>query len=257
MAVIGELPHLAVGWPLAYKISDQFDPLEFDVAVILDCGGWSRTEFFEDDELNIAWPQQVIVVDHHATQRLTSGLHCCDAGAASTTQILTEMFLAWQEPIDAPLATMLLAGLAMDTAFFQHMTTTKQSLQVASYLLACGANLSKIVASRGEQFSVPALRLWGRLLTRMRYAPESRILWTVVGKLDMEETGASENDVSGLVGLMNRVDGLRLAILIREIGEDRLKVSLRTENENLDVGKIAADFGGGGHRRAAGFEVKI
>ncbi len=257
MAVVGELPHLAVGWPMAYKISDEFDPREFDVAVILDCGGWKRTGFFEDNELNIDWPEQVIVIDHHANQELTVGLHCCDSAAASTTEILSEAFVAWGEPIDSALATMLLAGLATDTAFFQHVTTSQRSLQVAGRLMGSGANLSRIVASQGERFSVAALRLWGRLLNRMRYAPESRILWTVVAGRDIEETGASENDVSGLIGLMNRVDGLRLAVLIRELGDDRVKVSLRTENDKIDVGAIAAAFGGGGHRRAAGFEVKI
>ncbi len=89
----------------------------------------------------------------------------------------------------------------------------------------------------------------------MKYDPKSKSIISALTTQDFIETGTTPTDADGLIAIMNKVNGINFAMLMYEKGGGRIKASLRTESNNVDVAKIAKLWGGGGHKKAAGFEI--
>lgn len=255
VAIVDGAPESYSYLPQFFKIADGFRPQDFDMAVIIDCGGWKRTGFFEDDELNIDWPNHLAVVDHHAVQKLTPGLHIVDPQMCSSAQLIFYVAEEWGAPLTQELATCLMTGLSTDTGSFKHSNTTAEVFRIAARLMEAGASLNKITQNIYLGRSVPALRLWGRTLNKIKEDRELGMIFSVITKKDLDECGANLEDLEGVIDLMNSVPGTSATMLLSERGGE-VKGSLRTNRDDVDVSKLAAIFGGGGHIQAAGFSVK-
>ncbi|MFH1088533.1 MAG: bifunctional oligoribonuclease/PAP phosphatase NrnA [Patescibacteria group bacterium] len=240
--------------PQFFNIRDEFAPQDFDTVVLLDCGDWTRTGFFTDSELNIDWPKHLIVVDHHKIQQLTPGLHIIDATASSTAELIFYILQNWEVEITRDIATCLLVGLSTDTGSFKHTNTTKAVLQVAGILLEKGANLGKIARYVYADKTISKLKLWGRVLTKLKRNRKWNLLVSVVTQIDLDDCGATIEDLEGVIDLLRTVPGVKAVVLGSE-RKDEFKFSLRTEDLRADVSKLAALMGGGGHVKAASFAV--
>ena len=257
MATNGLMPKTFLYLPYYFKIQDGFEPQNFDTVVLLDCGGWTRTGWFDSDELNIAWPNNLIVIDHHATLTLTPGLHYLGPATSSTSEMVYGLLKAWGVPVNKEIATCLLTGICFDTGSFQHVNTSEKTLRIAADLMQVGANLPMIAQKMYVGKSIGRLKLWGIVLQRMRYDETSGITMSAITQEDMEATGTTKEDAEGLVNLMNTVPGLKFSLLLSETPDGDVKGSLRTQSEQVDVGKLAQFMGGGGHARAAGFLLPV
>lgn len=257
MAADGEMPKSFMYLPYYFKIQDGFEPQEFDTVILLDCSAWTRTNWFEDDELNILWPERLIVIDHHATTTLTPGIHYLGPTTSSTSEMVYGLMKEWGVPLNKETATCLLTGICFDTGSFQHVNTSEKTLRIASDLMQVGANLPMIAQKMYVGKSVERLKLWGIVLQRMRYDEITGVTMSAITRADMEKTGTTKEDAEGLVNLMNSVPGLKFSLLLSETPEGEVKGSLRTQDLGVDVGKLAQLMGGGGHARAAGFLMPV
>ena len=97
------------------------------------------------------------------------------------------------------------------------------------------------------------MRLWGRVMRKINKTPEG-IAMSVVKQKDFDDTGADYSEMTGVVDYINSVPGAQYSVILTEKG-GKVKGSLRTLKEEVDVAKIASDFGGGGHTKAAGFTI--
>lgn len=255
MAADGLIPKAFSYLPYYFKIQDGFHPQDFDTVVLLDCAGWTRTNWFEDDELNIDWPANLIVIDHHAVTTLSPGLHCLGPTTSSTSEMVYELFRRWEVPINREMANCLMTGICFDTGSFQHVNTSEKTLKIASELMQAGADLPMIAQKMYVGKSVERLKLWGVVLQRMKYDQATGVTMSVVTQEDLNKTGTTKEDAEGLVNLMNTVPNLKFSLLLSETSDGEVKGSLRTQDGQVDVGRLAAFMGGGGHTRAAGFLV--
>lgn len=240
--------------PYFFNIRDEFSPQDFDTVILVDCGDWSRTGFFEDTELNIAWPDRLIVVDHHKIQRLTPGLHIVDSTASSASELVFYILNLWGVDITKDIATCLLTGISTDTGSFQHTNTSRVVLQVAGELMEKGASLGKITRYVYADKNLPRLKLWGLVLQKMKRNKKLNIITALITTNDMTECGATDADLEGVIDLMRTVPNVKAVILGSERGAE-FKFNLRTEDPRVDVSRLAALFGGGGHIKASGFSV--
>jgi len=140
-----------------------------------------------------------------------------------------------------------------DTGSFHHDNTTPEVYRTAAKLLRSGANLPKIRHQIYGQTALPVMRLWGRILKTLKQTEEG-VTVAVAKQSDFDETGSSYEDLAGIVDWVNAVPNAKFSILLSERG-DIVKASLRTLRDDVNVAKIAAGFGGGGHVKAAGFAV--
>jgi len=186
VAVIDSPPQAFSFLPYFFTIKDGFSPFDFDMVVMLDCGNWKRTGFFEDAELNIDWPDSMVIVDHHPVQELTPGLQIIDTVAASATQIIFYVFKEWGLEISKDAATCLMTGLSTDTGSFKHSNTTAEVFRIASKLMEAGASLNKIAGQLYLYNKPSKLKLWGTVLSKIRQDKELGIVLSIVTEEDLK-----------------------------------------------------------------------
>lgn len=235
-------------------VTQSVDPVRtFDLVVALDHTELARTNL-ASELLEARIP--VVGIDHHATSDRRATVVFVEPDAAATCEILAELLPALALPVDAGTATCLLTGLMTDTGSFQHPNTSARVLEAAARLLERGADLRAVVSATNGQRSLASLRIIGRALERLHANPETRAAISFVTHEDLRECGASVDDLTGVVNLLNSIPEASFSLLLTEYEHGKLKGSLRSDADKaVDVSAIAKRFGGGGHALASGFEV--
>lgn len=228
-----------------------------DLVVTLDCGDARRTGF--PDELRSIGGSRgrVINIDHHQKNDLhwIARINLVDYEASSASEVVYSLLRMIGTPIDKVVATALLTGIYYDTGGFRHSNTTEYVLTVAADLLRVGGRLRDITRNVANFRSMSALRLWGVVLERIRYHKRHGIVASVVTQRDLETYQALQEDLAGAVNLINHIPEARVAILCTETADGHIKASLRTERNDIDVARLANQYGGGGLKKAAGFSI--
>jgi phosphoesterase RecJ-like protein len=198
----------------------------------------------------------VVNIDHHVTNTHFGTINLVLTDAASTGELLYDLFKAWAIDIPPAAAGCLYATILSDTGGFRHDNTSERSLRMAAELVSLGAD--PVLLARGLFKSRPAsgLRMQGRILRGLHYEFEDRLIWGSITQAQLRESGAAAEQADGAIDQLNTVKGQELAILFKEAGPRLTKVSLRSR-DRIDVAEMAARFGGGGHRRAAGVEMAV
>ncbi len=241
--------------PDVAEIKHGFRTSDFEALIIIDCGDLERTGF-ADRIIEFCHSRKPILnIDHHPKNNLhkVASVNLVDVDAAASAQIVYALMRSLNIPVTPSMATMLLTGLYTDTGGFKHSNTTPAVLELASKLLLAGGRLKIIVRNITTTRPLAALRLWGTALARIRKHPVLPLVSSIVTQQDLVSCKASVNDLGGVVNLINGIPGAQAAILFTELPGGEVKISIRTETEGVDVSKIAAFFGGGGHKKAAGF----
>jgi phosphoesterase RecJ-like protein len=239
--------------PEIEKIQVDEPSLNYDAYLILDAGATHLTGFHESHSSLFDKSLEVINIDHHQSNDFYGKYNVVIEDAASTTAVLYEIFQTLNYPIDRHIATCLLTGIYTDTGSFMHSNTSSDVLRVASRLLNKGANLREISKEIFNTTKISTMRLWGRVLRNAHQNGEG-VTMSVVTRKDFEDTGADYSEMTGVVDYINSVPGAHYSVILTE-REDKVKGSLRTLREEVDVADIAAGFGGGGHTKAAGFTI--
>lgn len=238
---------------------------DYDLVIALDHSELHRTGL--EREL-LEGRRPVIAVDHHATADRKASIALIAPEAAATAEMLESLLPDLGLPMTAEIATCLLTGIITDTGSFQHPNTSTRVLAAAARLTEHGADLHAITTHVFGGRSLASLRIAGRALERLTVNPETGAVLSILKKTDLEECGATPEDLSGVVNLLNTIPEASFSLLLAEIEEGKIKGSLRSEPrrrtsdalqgepENaVDVSSIARRFGGGGHRLASGFEI--
>lgn len=196
--------------------------------------------------------KQVVVFDHHEPSEEAFGeIRFVDATAAATCLIVYRVLTAMGVPINRDVAQCLLAGIATDTGNFAFPNTTPETLRVAADLVERGANLAVINEEVWNKRSLAAMRLLGIVLSRQEMLCDGRLTVSHLLNEDFLAAGATDEDTEGAVNELLRVEGTFVAALIREVRPGRLRVSVRSRGD-YDVAEACRQFGGGGHKNAAG-----
>jgi len=223
----------------------------FNTVLALDAADLQRLDPLSE---RFAPDAAILNIDHHPTNTRYGTMQLIVPEAAATAQIVYYLAHALNVNIDESLATCLYTGIMTDTGGFRYSNTNPEVMRIAAELLAAGVNPSRLAEQFLERMSMPQLKLLQRALSRLQWDLDGRIAWTYVTEEDFQETGAADSDVDGLVQYPLRVEGVQIGMLFRQIGPERCKVSFRSR-EPVDVARLAVQFGGGGHARAAGCTV--
>ncbi len=230
---------------------------DFDAIILLDNGDFRRTGF--QSEILAAKNKQIpiINIDHHPKNDLwrIAKINCVDDSASSTCEILAEILTGLGYEINNSIATSLLTGIFYDTGGFQHANTTPKVLEITSELLKKGAKLKIISQKLVSARSMALFKLWGIALSRLTVSQKYGISYSILTQKDLEKTNATEEEIFGLVNLLNTNADSKAALLLYEAENGKIKGSLRTENDAINLTRLAEFLGGGGHKKAAGFTV--
>ncbi len=212
---------------------------------------------FQKIEDRIHENQVVALLDHHPDITIQGDINVIDPKYSSVCEIMYDFFTFNKIPINRKMATFIMLGILGDTGSFQHSNTTPRVLEISSELMKKGAPLPKIVETTFSNKSISTLKLWGKAFEKAKINSDNGMIVSVLTKQDLEECHAGSEDIAQVSGILNTVPGTKFALVLSERDGDIIKGSLRSEEyKGVDVSKIAAQFGGGGHKLASGFEIK-
>lgn len=194
----------------------------------------------------------VACIDHHATDgTLPEGPRLVDEHACATGELVYDLAQAtgWRLSPDA--ARALYVAILTDTGGFRFSNTSPRALQVAADLLQNGLDPEQIYSAVYASSPEGRVRLLAEVLETLVVEPERGLAWVTVPPGALERNAVDAEELEGVVEFPRSIKGMRLALLFRQIANGRIKVSFRSVGD-VDVAKLAGQFGGGGHKKAAG-----
>jgi phosphoesterase RecJ-like protein len=225
------------------------DLVSRDVLIVLDTSAWAQLGAMGD--VAKAMREKVLVVDHHVSEDDLSDRWFKDTSAEATARIVYEIGLRLKVPLSKRIATPLYAGLSTDTGGFRFPNVSGESFRVAARLVDAGADPTAIYRELFEQDSLARLHLVGRTLAGAQASHGGRVIVSTVRQSDIKEVQAQPADTEDLVNLTLAVKGTEVAVILIEQPDGRIKTSFRSRSQ-VDCNALAARFGGGGHKAAAG-----
>ncbi len=254
------LPEDMYGWLPNWDLIVENPPAGADPGLVLffDAGNMERSGA---GVRHIASHATVVNIDHHTSNSRFGDVNVISASppegdASAVGQMVLEMFEQFGWPVTASVATNLYTALMTDTGGFRHENTTAKSLEDAARLARYGADPGYIATMVYKSRPLTTLRLQTLSLASMQVDMDGRLAWAKVTRRMLKEAAAVMNESEGIIDTLNSIAGLDLAILFKEVGPALTKISVRSRGE-IDAAALCGRFGGGGHLRAAGAELRV
>lgn len=223
----------------------------YDLVISLDSQNWTVVT----GDKKIPKASNIIKIDHHPNNDSYGRINLVDSNASSVCEILYLMIMDWKQKIDKTLATKLLVGIIGDTGSFQYNNTTERTLKIAGELKELGAENSEIVYKLYRSMNLDTLHLWAEYLKRIKVDSNNKFAWSAIDFKTFKKYRGTRKSNSTVASLFIRViGGTDFGVTMTEYEKGKLSLSFRERN-GFDVSKIAADFGGGGHKSSAGAEI--
>ncbi len=224
---------------------------EYDLCIALDSSDVERLGVGKE------WFKKIgntIVIDHHITNQNFGDANYVNAVASSTCQNIIVILAALEVAINKDMATCIYSGMLTDTGGFRY-NVQSETFEFAGMLLETGVDIAKIYRRLFDETTEARTRLLARALDRLEILENGKIAYTYITGKDFEELHNEDGDQENIVNYGRNIAGVEVSIFIRE-KDGRYKVSLRS-NDYVDVSRIAAKYAGGGHIKAAGFELTM
>lgn len=232
---------------------DKLDLSKYKLAIACD----SVERGFDKILPHFSDNQVTALIDHHTGITIQGDITIIDPAISSTCEIIYEFLTFNKIEITSEMSTFLLLGILGDTGMLQHANTTSHVLEISSKLLKKGASLSKIVGTVFSNKNICTLKLWSKAFEKAKINPGNGMIVSALTKEDLKECAAGTEDIAQVASILNTVPGTRFSLILSEREGGFVKGSLRSETyKGVDVSQIAAQFGGGGHKLASGFEIK-
>lgn len=239
--------------PSKFSYLSGFDAIEteageeaYDLCICLDSSDEERLGDFKSCFDRSA---KTICIDHHITNCGYAQKNVIDGHASSACEVVYGQLD--ESKISKRVAECIYTGIIHDTGVFKYSNTSRKTMEIAGKMMEKGIDFGTIIDGSFYKKTYMQSQILGRALLESITFLDGRCIFSVVRKKDMDFYGVDKSDLDGIVDQLRVIDGIECAIFLYETGIHQFKVSLRS-NSIVDVSRIAAYFGGGGHVRAAG-----
>ena len=222
----------------------------FDVFIVLDCSSIDRIEPFARGFENA---DKTICIDHHISNNSFADVNYVEPQSSSACEVLYTTFD--EDKVDKNVAECIYTGIIHDTGVFKYSCTSRRTMDIAGKMMEMGIDYSDIIDNSFYKKSYIQNQILGRALLESVLFYDGRCIFSSVSIEEMNFYGVTGKELGGIIEQLRLTDGVEVAIFLYETDKDEYKVSLRSK-KMIDVARIAAGFGGGGHVRAAGFSAK-
>ncbi len=241
---VSELPYNLDFLPAIERVQKKL-PSWSDLWISFDSGSFDRLGIEEKEAF-------LINIDHHRTNTMYGDINIVDPDAAATAQVVYELFEKGGFPVPEPSAVCLYTALADDTGFFKYDSVKADTFDLAKKLCAKGASPEYVARMLTMREPLSKLRLLPMVLETLELRMNAKVAILRLTQGMLQKSGGKKEMADDALNMARNLVTVEVAILLRQEEDGRIKVSLRSKSY-VDVGKIATKFGGGGHRRAAGF----
>jgi bifunctional oligoribonuclease and PAP phosphatase NrnA len=197
-----------------------------------------------------------INIDHHPSNPGYGDIVLIDPKAPATGQILFELIADRKLPMDAEIATNLYVAISTDTGSFQYPNTTARTFEIAAELVRAGVDVGRISQATYENYPRRRVELLRDLLGTMRFDANDRVASFSLSLATAKKLGVLPEDNEGLIDHLRAIRGVIVAVFFEELIDGKVRVSMRSKTEKVNVCAICEKFGGGGHVLAAGARIR-
>jgi phosphoesterase RecJ-like protein len=229
------------------RIAPQADG-EFDVAIIMECGDLART--------GVSGLERFVVVniDHHPGNSGYGQINWFDPGAAACGEMVFDVVRALGVPLTVEIATHIYLAILTDTGSFHYSSISPRTFDICREAVEAGVDPVLVARKVYDSNNMGRLKLFGAVLSAMQIDPTGRIAIVYVDHEMARAAGGTYEDTEGLVNLPLTVKEIQAVVFFKQEEGDEYRVSMRSKGA-IDVGAVAKEFGGGGHKNAAGCTV--
>ncbi len=227
---------------------EDLDGFKPEWVITLDCGDPFR---IGKELLKFVEKKQIINIDHHIGNPQFGVFNWVDPAFPAVGEMVAMLAGEVGLKLCGKLGEAIYLAIVSDTGNFCYGNTRPETLELAASIVRCGLNPGEFSNKYLNQWSLNRLRLWSEILSKASIYCDGKIGILCVTQDQLDQTGTTRHDCDGLVEFIRRVKSVRVAAILREDKKEYIKISLRSFGAD-DVQKIALNFGGGGHRNAAG-----
>ena len=220
--------------------------------IVMDCGS---TERMGEALVERMGETSILNIDHHLGNPNFGTENWIEVNQPAVGSMVAVLAKELGQPLSGPLAEAVYLAVATDTGFFTYGSTTPECLELAAELLRNGLDMASINTRIEKTWSLERLRLWIEVIDTVEMHLNDQVGVVIVTEEMLRRTGTKVGDTENIINFVRRLKSVRVAVILREEGPDTYKFSLRS-NGGDNVQQVAAVFGGGGHRNAAGGTVK-
>jgi phosphoesterase RecJ-like protein len=227
--------------------AEQLD--SYEVLIVLDTTAWAQLGAMA--EVIRTTRAKKLVIDHHLSEDDLGAEVLKDVTAEATGRLVIEAADQLGVQLSLEIARAAFVALATDTGWFRFGSTSSRTLRLAARLVDAGAVPAELYQQLYENETLARLQLIGRTMARTRTELEGRLIYTWIERADFEATGAVPSDSEDVINMTLSVGGTEVAVILVEQTTGGFKISFRSRCD-LDCSRVAEQFGGGGHKSAAG-----
>jgi phosphoesterase RecJ-like protein len=221
----------------------------YEVLIVLDTSAWAQLAPMAD--VLRSTKAKKIIIDHHVSGDDLGAELFKDTSAEATGRLVVQAAEQLGVRLTREIALPLFAAIATDTGWFRFASTKPETLRVAAALMDAGVKPFELYNSLYEQDTLARIKLIGRTLARAQTELGGRLIHTWIRQEDFRATGAVASDTEDIINMTLTVGGTLVAIILVELATGGVKVSFRSRGQ-IDCSRLAEQFGGGGHKAAAG-----
>ena len=229
------------------EIADRVSA-EADAVIVMECGDLSRT--------GVAGLEghYLINIDHHLGNRMYGALNWHDESAAACGEMVFDLIQALGVPFSEEIATHIYLAILTDTGSFHHGNVTPRTFDICRQTVEAGVNPAAMARRVFDSNSFGKLKLIGALLDSMQLLDDGRLAVLYMDDTMLSACNCTSNDTEGLINLPLTAREIQAVVFFKMTASDAVRVSMRSKYD-VDVRRVANEFGGGGHKNAAGFTV--
>ena len=221
---------------------------EFDAAIIMECGELARTGVAGLDRFF------VINIDHHPGNTRYGQINWFDAGAAACGEMVFDLVRALGAPLSLEVATHVYLAILTDTGSFHYSSISPRTFDICRQTLEAGVDPVLVARNVYDSNNMGRLKLFGAVLSSMQIDATGRIAIVYLDHEMARAAGGTYEDTEGLINLPLTVKEIQAVVFFKQVEGEQYRVSMRSKGD-IDVGAVAKEFGGGGHKNAAGCTV--
>jgi phosphoesterase RecJ-like protein len=220
----------------------------YDAAIIMECGDLARTGVIGLDR------SFVINIDHHPGNTGYGAANWFDASAAACGEMVFDAVRTLGVPLTREIATHVYLAILTDTGSFHYSSISPRTFDICKACLEAGVNPVDVARNVYDSNNMGRLKLFGAVLSAMQIDATGRIAIVYLDHEMARSAGGTYEDTEGLINLPLTVKEIQAVVFFKQSEGEEYRVSMRSKGE-IDIGAVAKEFGGGGHKNAAGCTV--
>ena len=247
----GNIPYNFQGYVDKKLILTDFEDKKFDLLVVLDCSDEERLGKYK---CIISNSKKVICIDHHKTNTEFADINIIDHAISSTGELLFHILKSENKQINLKIAEYIYIAIITDTGKFSYSSTSSVTHEVASELIQIGVDVAKIDNKIYNSKPISTVKAYIDCISNINFYYDNKLGIAKISDEIINKNNVNMNDIEGIVEFIREVNEVEISCVLKEYDSDLTKISLRSKND-IDVSDISKKFGGGGHAKAAGFQM--